>query len=58
MITLSSDFLSSTQSNKAFLLDIQADDLQEVDLAGLEADAGGSVASVTESIGLISASGP
>ncbi|KAE9390718.1 hypothetical protein BT96DRAFT_1001994 [Gymnopus androsaceus JB14] len=28
-----------TQSNKAFLLDVQADDLTEVDVAGLEADA-------------------
>ncbi|KAE9392699.1 hypothetical protein BT96DRAFT_944429 [Gymnopus androsaceus JB14] len=28
-----------TQSNKAFLLDVQADDLNEVDVAGLEADA-------------------
>ncbi|KAE9390995.1 hypothetical protein BT96DRAFT_1001750 [Gymnopus androsaceus JB14] len=27
-----------TQSNKAFLLDVQADDLNEVDVAGLEAD--------------------
>lgn len=28
-----------TQSNKAFLLDIKADDLSEVDLVGLEATA-------------------
>lgn len=28
-----------TQSNKLFLLDIEADDLKEVDIAGLEAEA-------------------
>ncbi|KAE9393423.1 hypothetical protein BT96DRAFT_999460 [Gymnopus androsaceus JB14] len=33
-----------TQSNKAFLLDVQADDLSEVDLAGLEATAKAAVA--------------
>lgn len=32
-------FSFSTQSNKAFLLDVQTDDLTEVDAAGLEADA-------------------
>jgi hypothetical protein len=29
----------STQSNKSFLLDIEADDLKEVDIASLEAQA-------------------
>lgn len=37
---------SSTQSNKAFLLDVQADDLNEVNAADLEADAVAANASV------------
>ncbi|KAE9388167.1 hypothetical protein BT96DRAFT_1074981, partial [Gymnopus androsaceus JB14] len=35
-----------TQSNKAFLLDVQADDLTEVDIAGLEAEAVAATAAV------------
>ncbi|KAF9065617.1 hypothetical protein BDP27DRAFT_1424703 [Rhodocollybia butyracea] len=34
-----------TQSNKSFLLDVEADDLKEVDIAGLEADAVQSISS-------------
>lgn len=37
----------STQSNKTFLLDVQADDLTEVDAASLEADAVAAIATPT-----------